>query len=113
LVDLAFADHGCRSNDWKWLSTFGLPVLTQALAGDKARGVVETFGADAMIVTSEGVYVAGIVNAGKDSWGAVLRVSRDGAIAAVGHGVPEGLGALERDPDGTLWAGGQGAFRLE
>jgi hypothetical protein len=101
------------SNAWKLLTTFDLPALSQALAANQSRGVVEAFGADAMIATNEGVYVAGIINAGKKSWGAVLRVSRDGAITAVGHGVPEGLWSLERAPDGTLWAGGQGAFRLE
>lgn len=101
------------TNDWRLLSAFHLPELARVLGADKARGVVETFGADAMIATPEGVYVAGIVNAGKKSWGVVLRVSPDGAITTVGHSVPEGLWVLERAPDGTLWAGGQGAFRLQ
>jgi hypothetical protein len=101
------------SNHWKLLSTFGLSALAQALAAYKSSGVVESFGATAMIATSEGVYVAGIVNAGKNSSGAVFRVPRDGAITAIGHTVPEGLWVLERGPDGALWAGGEGAFRYE
>lgn len=101
------------SNDWKLLSTFALSALAQALATDKSSGVVESFGATAMIATSEGVYVAGILNAGRNSSGAVFRVSPDGAIGVVGHTVPEGLWVLERDSDGALWAGGEGAFRYE
>jgi hypothetical protein len=53
------------SNDWKLLSTFGLSAVAQALAAYKSSSVVESFGATAMIATSEGVYVAGIVNAAR------------------------------------------------
>lgn len=101
------------SNDWKLLSTFGLSALTQALAADESSRMVESFGANAMIAASDGVYVAGSVNAGKNSSGAVFRVSRDGLITAIGHAVPEGLWVLERGPDGALWAGGDGVFRYE
>jgi hypothetical protein len=101
------------TNDWTLISTFGLPALEQALAADPSRGVVEAFGACALVATTEAIYVAGIVNAGRNPRGVVLRVTRDGAITAVGQSVPEGLWELERAPDGSLWAGGQGAFRLE
>ena len=57
--------------------------------------------------------VAGIVNAGNKPWGAVLRVDREGRLTSVGRGVPDGLWVLERSPDGTLWAGGRGAYRLQ
>jgi hypothetical protein len=102
------------TNHWRLLADFKPSELTRVLAPDKRIGAVKRFGAGAMVATAEGVYVAGFVDPGKEPWwGVVLRVSRDGAIAPVGHAVPEGLFVLERAPDGVLWAGGHGAFRLE
>jgi hypothetical protein len=59
------------------------------------------------------MYVAGIADADKQAWGAVVLVDRAGEITSVGHGVPSGLWVLEQAPDGTVWAGGQGAYRLQ
>jgi len=90
-----------------------LATVARALTADHRHAAVESFGAVAMVPTDNGVYVAGIVDAGKQAWGAVLLVDGEGAITSVGHGVPAGLWALEQAPDGTLWAGGQGAYRLQ
>jgi hypothetical protein len=74
---------------------------------------VALFGATALLVTEDRVLVAEIVDAGGESWGAVLAVAPDGTIATVGHGVPKGLWVLEQAPDGAVWAGGEGAYRLQ
>ena len=75
--------------------------------------------------TDTGLYVSGLAEVGNGSWGAVLRVDDAGAITSVGHGIPIGVGVpaelwvptdfwvLEQAPDGALWIGGQGAYRLQ
>jgi hypothetical protein len=101
------------TNHWRSLRTFDVSEVAPALASDPRRAGITTFSADALLPTDDGVYVAGIVDAGRDAWGAVLRVDPAGALTSVGRGVPEGLWVLEQAPDGTLWAGGQGAYRLQ
>lgn len=100
-------------NDWTTLRVLDVPLMASVLGAETSRGAIKEFGGCAMVPTETGVYVAGIINAGRASWGAVVRVSPDGAVASVGHGVPEGLWVLERAPDGKLWAGGEGAYRLQ
>jgi hypothetical protein len=101
------------TNHWRSLRTFEVSDVAAALASDPRHAAITTFGADALLLADSGVYVAGIVDAGRDAWGAVLRVDPAGAITSVGRSVPEGLWVLEQAPDGTLWAGGQGAYRLQ
>jgi hypothetical protein len=76
------------------------------------RPPVERFGACDVLMTDEGVLVAGMVSTGKASWGAVLLAKPGVPLKAVGSAVDEGLWRLERDARGVVWAGGQGAFQL-
>ncbi|MCE9575708.1 MAG: hypothetical protein K8W52_21340 [Deltaproteobacteria bacterium] len=102
------------ANDWRSAGTLALDAVAPVLTADHQHGTLERFSVTAMSPGDSGVYVAGIVDAGKrHAWGAVLLVGPRGALTMVGHGVPEGLWVLEQDPDGTLWAGGQGAYRLQ
>jgi hypothetical protein len=101
------------TNNWKLLRTFDVPQLASALTADGRHASVALFGATALLVTKDRVFVAAIVDAGGEPWGAVLAVAPDGAIATVGHGVPKGLWVLEEAPDGAVWAGGEGAYRLQ
>jgi hypothetical protein len=102
------------TNDWTPVTSFAPATVAPALTSDGRHASIERFGATAIVARDDGVYVAGIVHTGKESWGAVLRVDRAGAVTMVGHGVPDGLWVLEQAPDGTLWTGGgQGAYRLQ
>jgi hypothetical protein len=78
-----------------------------------------------MVASDDGVYVAGVVNSrydcltsitGRDcssgEWGVVLRANPNGKLSPVGKSFDEGVWSLERDSRGSLWAGGNGAFRL-
>jgi hypothetical protein len=109
--ELATTEAG--SNRWTRLRTFDVPAVAAALAAESRYEPVHTFGACAMFADADAIFVAGIVNAGSQSWGAVLRVGLDGGLTSVGGGVPDGLWVVERAPDGVLWAGGQGAYRLQ
>jgi hypothetical protein len=99
-------------NHWTLLRTLDVPAVAAALAAESRYEPVHSFRACAMFVGADALYVAGIVNAGSQPWGAVLRVGLDGGLTSVGGGVPDGLWVIERAPDGVLWAGGQGAYRL-
>ena len=102
-----------RRNDWKELGALSLPLVAKALEPLAAnRSAVKQFGATDLLPTEDGVFIAGIVNAGDKPWGAVLLVDKNGNLQAIGSAVDDGLWRLERDPMGTLWAGGQGAFQL-
>lgn len=101
-------------NEWKKLVTLDLPAVSPALSGERGGAAVELFGATDLLVTADGLLVAGVVNAGANPWGAVLRVGRDGAVGRVGQSLASGLWVLEQAPDGSVWAGGgDGAYRLE
>ena len=100
------------TNTWRSIN-FDPTALVRTLTADRRHHAVETFAAVALLPTDTGIYVAGIIDAGKAAWGAVLLVDRAGEITSVGHGVPVGLSVLEQAPDGTLWAGGQGVYRLQ
>jgi hypothetical protein len=101
------------TNDWTPVAGFDPVAVSRALAADGGLAAVERFDATAMVPTENGVYVAGIVDAGAQARGAVVLVDRQGAIRRVGNPVPGGLWVLEQAPDGTLWAGGEGAYRLQ
>lgn len=98
------------TNTWRLVRTFDVSAIAPILDLERAPAA---FGATALLVTAEDVYVAGIVDAGGDAWGAVLRVEPSGALTRVGQAVREGLWVLEQGPDGALWAGGRGAYRLQ
>jgi hypothetical protein len=105
------AAHG--TNAWKEIATLDGKTVGPVLAGESAAfGEVKTFGATSLLVDDGEIVVSGIVNAGPAPWGAVLRVHEDGRIEVVGSGIADGVWALARAPDGTLWAGGMGAYRL-
>lgn len=99
------------SNDWTLVRSFEVEALAPILTRDGEHTAVSSFAAAAMVVTDDGVLVAGSVGADRGSWGVVLRVT-DAGTTMVGHGVSAGLQTLEQDPDGTLWAGGAGVYRL-
>jgi hypothetical protein len=100
-------------NDWKELGSLAIGPAQAALAAIAAgRSPVKYFGAADLLPTEQGVLVSGIVNAGMKAWGAVLRARADARLEAVGTSVDDGLWRLERDPQGTIWAGGEGAFQL-
>jgi hypothetical protein len=101
------------SNDWTPVAEFDLAAISRALTTDGALAAVERFDATAMVPTDDGVYVAGVLDAGAQARGAVVLVDRLGTISRVGNPVPVGLWVLEQAPDGTLWAGGEGAYRLQ
>ncbi len=101
-------------SDWKKMVQLDHVAVAPALLAGQPNMSIEAFSANDMVVTADGILVAGSVNAGPSSWGAVLRVDRDGSITRLGQGVPVGLWVLEQAPDGTLWAGGgKGAYRLQ
>ena len=111
------------TNEWRHIG-FDPTAMVRALTADRRHPAPNTFVAAAFVPTNTGIYVSGVVDAGHQPWAAVLRVDRAGEITSVGHGIPVGLGVptdvwvptdfwvLEQAPDGTLWAGGQGAYRL-
>ena len=111
------------TNEWRHIG-FDPTAMVRALTADRRHRAPNTFVAVAFVPTNTGIYVSGVVDAGHQPWAAVLRVDRAGEITSVGHGIPVGLGVptdvwvptdfwvLEQAPDGTLWAGGQGAYRL-
>lgn len=102
------------SNEWQTLAVLEIDVVAAVLLAGKRDMFVESFGATDLLVTSEGVLVAGIVNAGSKPWGEVVRVDLDRAIKRHGESVPKGLWVLEQAPDGTVWAGGgDGAYRFQ
>jgi hypothetical protein len=112
------------TNTWRYIK-FDPTAIVHALTADRQYPAPDTFAALALVPTNAGIYVSGVVQAGDQRWGAVLRVDRAGEIAKVGHSIPVGLGVpaniwgsidlwvLEQAPDGTLWTGGQGAYRLQ
>ena len=100
-------------NDWTEMGSLSIDAVRAALKPlAKNRSPIDRFGACDLIVTDEGVFVAGIVNAGAKSWGAVLLAKQGTPLKPVGNAVDEGLWRLHRDERGTIWAGGQGAFQL-
>jgi hypothetical protein len=101
------------TNDWKSVRTFDAAELAPILTAVQKHGPVSLFGATTLLVTAKGVFVAGIVNAGPDPWGIVLSVAPDGSLATIGHALPKGLRVLEQASDGSLWTGGEGAYRLQ
>ena len=83
-------------------------MITEA----EGRPPIERFGTTDLLVTEEGVLIAGIVNAGTRSWGAAVLAKPGAPLTSVGNAVDEGLWRLDRDARGIVWAGGQGAFQL-
>jgi hypothetical protein len=99
------------TNDWLPFGSLDLPEIRRALDTQaKELGEVETFGACAMMPTAEGVYVGGIANAGKASWGAVLVVTENRPLRSLTGTIPGGAWELGKDQHGRLWVGGDGAF---
>jgi hypothetical protein len=101
------------TNDWKVSATLDESAVTP-LPSDpwptSFRFIPHT-----LLPTETGVYVAGFVHQrdGQKMWGVVIHVDHAGTFTRVGHSFSEGLTILERAPDGTLWAGGEGAYRLD
>lgn len=112
------------TNSWRHIR-FDPTAVVRALTADQRHPAPDRFAALAFLPTGTGIYVSGVAHAGDQLWGAVLRVDPAGEVTSVGHGIPVGLGLpadlripsdlwiLEQAPDGTLWTGGQGAYRLQ
>jgi hypothetical protein len=109
------ADGGRRWNDWRARATLSAAAVADALAPiAKGRPPVVSFGAADLLPVEDGVLIAGIVNAAEQSgWGAVVLIDSEGHMRPIGNTVDGGLWRLERDAQGTVWAGGgHGAFVL-
>lgn len=100
------------SNEWHQLGSLEVPEIRRALETQvKSHGSIGSFGATAMLPFAEGAYVAGIINAGGASWGAVLIVTKDGQLRSLPGAINAGLWELAAAPDGRIWTGGIGAYR--
>jgi hypothetical protein len=103
-----------RAGENAWKELEGLDAKAQAALSHIAgtRPAVRRFLAQDLLVTDEDVYLVGVVDPRDSSWGAVLHLDPQGGVHAVGDAVDGWLWAIERDSQGTLWIGGDGAFRL-
>jgi hypothetical protein len=101
-----------RANDWQLFASLDLAAVAKALAKQAAgRGSIASFAATDMVIDSNNVYVSVAANIGRWDWGAVLALAADGSLRSLKGSVPGPLWTLAVSPDGSVWAGGEGAYR--